>query len=72
VDLCEEPRCPTSSLALNVFLPIVDLRQEKNWWPEVGTRYGRWLRMFLWVEIILGWFFSILLVAASTGLIQKT
>jgi hypothetical protein len=38
--------------SLNVFLPIVDLRQEKNWWPEVGTRYGRWLRMFLWVEII--------------------
>lgn len=67
----------------DVILPVVDLHQEKNWQPmitgiilqlpymgtvELPAGFSRGL---MWLEIILGWAGSLLLVALITGLIKK-
>ncbi len=59
--------------SLETFLPLVDLQQAKHWAPNagLGPAFGRRLRWYLWVHIVAGWFFTLMLVAAFTGLVQK-
>ncbi len=57
--------------SLNVFLPIINLNQEKHWWPKVDNCGGTLLRIYLWIEILAGWFVGTLFLAALTGLIRK-
>lgn len=63
--------------ALDVMLPLVDLKQESEWTPAVeridGTTnwLGWWVRALMWFEIIFGWLASLLLVAAVGRLVQK-
>ena len=72
--------------ALDVLLPIVDLRQESDWSPrvfdETGTVIAPWsensswgwghsVRIFEWVLILVGWSLSALLVGAVTGIIRR-
>jgi hypothetical protein len=68
--------------SLDVFLPFVNLHQERYWWPDVqvsGTamvlgRAIRWrgslMRYFLWYQIVAGWVLSAILLAGVTGLIR--
>lgn len=57
--------------SLDVFLPIVDLRQEGYWLP-VANKPGRsWFEAYYWLHIILGWLFTTLSVAGLTGLVKK-
>jgi hypothetical protein len=69
----ERPDDPLSPLvySLDTFLPIIDLHQEKNWWPDAGRRWGWALRVWLWFEICAGWILSTLFLAGVTGLIRR-
>jgi hypothetical protein len=66
--------------ALDNFLPIVSLRQKENWQPNdhagcslpwAGVRCGWLLRLFVWIETLLGWMLTTLWVAGLTGLVRK-
>jgi hypothetical protein len=51
--------------SLDVFLPVVNLRQEENWLP-VG-----WWYFWMPVQIFFGWTLTTFLIAALTGLIKR-
>lgn len=53
----------------DTLLPIVDLEMQSNWIPDEDVI--PWIRKYLWVQIIAGWFFSLLAVAGFTGLIKS-
>lgn len=70
--------------ALDLLLPIIDLRQEKDWAPRVtdergnvvapivdGWGWGYVTRIIEWMFVLLGWFFSALLAGAVSGLIRR-
>ena len=69
--------------SLDVFVPIVDLHQERYWLPDANRgdlaavplmdwpRWGYWLRIYLWLHISLGWILTSLWVAGLTGLVRK-
>jgi hypothetical protein len=70
--------------ALDVFLPIVNLRQEHLWWPRtewppeapklLGVSkvfWGRLLRAYAILHVALGWTLNLLLVASVGGLIRR-
>jgi hypothetical protein len=71
---------------LDLLLPIVDLRQEKDWAPRVTDANGDVLaplwsgasiglghitRFGEWALILLGWVLSALLIGAVTGIIRR-
>ncbi|MCG8291737.1 hypothetical protein [Pseudomonas entomophila] len=70
--------------SLDVLMPLVDLQQEADWAPLIPTPKETWLaelfagsakhwvRLVIWAEILLGWGFSLLLVAIVSGLARKT
>lgn len=72
--------------SLDVLLPIIDLRQEKDWSPRVTDEAGNTIaplsagstwgwgyvtRLFEWVLILVGWSLSALLLGAVTGVIRR-
>ncbi len=57
--------------SVDTLLPIVDLEMQGAWIPD--DRAGWWgigARVYLWLHIALGWFFSLLAVAGFSGLIK--
>ena len=38
---------------------------------QFGPNWGRQLRLYLWVHILAGWFFALMLVAAVSGLVHS-
>jgi hypothetical protein len=70
--------------SLDTFLPVVDLGQKSYWTPNANSGFqakfslidfkftwGSALRVYLWLHILLGWFFTTLWVAGFTGLVRK-
>jgi hypothetical protein len=50
--------------SIDVLLPVVDLHQESNWWPN-RARPGGWLTLAVtWVLVVIGWLLTTALVAA--------
>ncbi len=61
--------------SLETFLPLVELYQAKYWTPARltgGRRSPRLLRIYLWIHILLGWFFALMLAAGLSGLVRAT
>ncbi|MGE4293719.1 MAG: hypothetical protein AB7E32_16095 [Desulfovibrio sp.] len=70
--------------SLDSFVPLVDLHQETYWMPNVnmGAEYGLgvlpikmrsggWLRLYLWIHILMGWILTSLFVVGLTGMMRK-
>jgi hypothetical protein len=57
--------------SLDVFLPVVNLRQEDYWLPHPGKPWGRAFWFYMWFHILAGWSLTTILVAALSGLIKK-
>jgi len=68
--------------SVDVFVPVVDLHQEKRWQPD-GSRgvflsvrdfpllsLGGLLRTWMWFQIVVGWILTTLFVVALSGLIR--
>ena len=69
--------------SLDVFVPLVDLRQVSYWLPNANRNgelsisehlyipiNGKALRYYFWFEIIAGWVLTTMLVVGATGLIR--
>ena len=68
--------------SLDVFLPFVNLHQERYWWPDANAHgdcvvvnrrlklSGAFLRYYLWLQVIAGWLLSAIFVAGVTGLMR--
>ena len=64
--------------SLESFLPLVDLNQAKYWAPDpdryrqkFGSAFAQYVRCYLWVHNVAGWFFTSMLVAGITGLARS-
>ena len=69
--------------SLDVFLPFVNLHQERYWWPNADAYgdclvlnrrlkvSGAFLRYYLWMQVIAGWLLSAIFVAGVTGLMRN-
>ena len=66
----------------DVFLPIIDLQQQRYWIPNANrgsevtllmlkSQQGALLRWYFWAHIILGWILTSLWVAGFTGLVRR-
>ena len=70
--------------SLDVFLPFVNLHQERYWWPNgIGSGEclilmsklqvrGSLVEYYLWTQIMAGWLLSAILIAGVTGLIHQS
>ncbi len=57
--------------SVDTLLPIVDLEMQGAWIPDDrASWWGVGARVYLWLHIALGWFFSLLAVAGFSGLIK--
>jgi hypothetical protein len=57
--------------AVDVVVPIVNLRQAENWRPNGQAAWGWGYVAVAWVATGLGWAFTTLAVAGFTGLVRK-
>jgi hypothetical protein len=77
------PRLHPFLYSLDVFLPFVNLHQERYWGPDgdasgdclifgrkLGVR-GSVVQYYLWLQIVSGWLLSAIFVAGVTGLIRS-
>ena len=58
--------------AVDTFLPIINLHQEKHFLPNTCKPWGFAMQCYLWFHIAFGWVFTTIAVAALSGLIRKT
>lgn len=57
--------------SLDVFLPIVDLKQDTYWLPVGPGKHNAFFMIYLWFQIIAGWILTTLGIAGLTGIIKK-
>lgn len=60
--------------SLDILLPIVDLQMDKDWGqfvPSDGVTLNHITRWIVWLEILSGWIFSLMLVAILSGLAKN-
>ena len=64
--------------SIDIALPVVDFRMQSDWSPRVvDWKSGRhdwpgwWVRVWEWIQIGLGWTFSLLFVSALGGIIRR-
>jgi hypothetical protein len=63
--------------SLDVILPLIDLQQERDWAPIAEGPTGKDLlmgvvvRWMMWLEILFGWFASLMFVAIISRLVEK-
>ena len=77
-----QPKFCAMVYSLDMFVPLVDLRQANYWLPNgnrgaevfklkgLRLRWGDLLCFYMWVHIIFGWIFTTLFVVGLTGLIR--
>jgi hypothetical protein len=76
------PKFNAFIFSLESFTPLLRLDQSSNWAPnaQCGKRLrfwklnfsttGQWLRVYLWLHVILGWILTSLWVGSITGLVK--
>jgi hypothetical protein len=58
--------------SIDELLPVVDLQQEKYWFPDVRKKpLGAAVRVYLWAHVAIGWVLVTLLLGAMSGLIKR-
>ena len=64
--------------SIDVAIPVVNLRMQDDWSPRVVNWQtgehdwaGWWMRSWEWLQILLGWAFSLLFVSAIGGIIRR-
>ncbi len=66
--------------SVDMFIPLVNLHQVEYWLPNVnrGTKnykklkyWSGFLRLYMWIHIVMGWVLTMLLVVGLTGLVAK-
>jgi hypothetical protein len=57
--------------SIDVFLPIVDLRQKNYWIPDTAANHHNWVMVYFWIHIFLGWLLTTLSIVGLTGIVKK-
>ena len=67
------PRFSALAYSADTLFPLVDLEMQDNWIPDetAAEPWGGRIRAYLWVQIALGWFLSLLAVAGLSGLVRS-
>jgi len=58
--------------SLDTFVPIIDFGQARNWTPnpDQNAFWGKFLLVYLWIHILMGWVLSTLLVIGFSGIVR--
>jgi hypothetical protein len=67
----EYPRFHPIVYSLDVFFPVVDLRQKAYWEPSDTTEAGLVYRRYFWLHTVIGWLLTALAVAGLTRLVKR-
>lgn len=72
------PEFNAAIYSLDTLLPIVDLEMQTYWIPDEDKNdsdwwnsLGWWARLYLWLQIAMGWLLSLLAVAGFSGLVKS-
>ena len=65
------PRFNALMYSIDVFIPIVDLRQESYWLPRYVEKQGWTYVIYMWFHIAFGWILTTLGVVGLTGIVKK-
>lgn len=65
------PKFSALAYSIEMFVPVLDLRIAKYWIPDANKLWGVFIRLYMWLHIILGWILTTLLIVGLTGLIKK-
>jgi hypothetical protein len=57
--------------AVDVAVPLLNLRQAEFWQPDARGRWGQACRIYMWFSIPLGWILVTLAVSGFTGLVRR-
>jgi hypothetical protein len=57
--------------SLDVLLPIINFHQKDFFLPNANKPWGKWVRVYFWIQIGAGWILTTLAVVALTGLVHK-
>ncbi len=52
-------------------VPIAPFKPLSKYQHQFGSAFGKHLRWYLWLHILAGWFFTSMLIAGISGLVQK-
>ena len=52
-------------------VPLAPFKPLSKYQHQFGLAFGKHLRWYLWFHILAGWFFTSMLIAGITGLVQK-
>jgi len=55
---------------IDLFVPVIDLHQERYWVPNRAHEYGGLLWFVKWILILSGWYLTTLFVSSFTGLLK--
>jgi hypothetical protein len=56
--------------AVDLFLPVIDLDQERFWVPDCAHPFGTGLWVLNWIVILSGWYLTTLFISSFTGLLK--
>jgi hypothetical protein len=57
--------------SFEAFVPIVKLGQTEAFRPDMGTRWGRRLQIYLWLHGLAGWLIGGIAAAGVLGLFRR-
>ncbi|MGD0075102.1 MAG: hypothetical protein ABSD31_12305 [Candidatus Binataceae bacterium] len=52
-------------------IPVVAFKPLSKYQLQFGPAFGRRLRWYLWIHFLMGWFFTAMLIAGISGLVQQ-
>lgn len=65
------PKFQPFAYSADLFIPVVDLLQERYWQPRWTERRGWGFVVYMWLHIAVGWVLTGVAVAGLTGVIKK-
>ena len=65
------PKFNALMYSIDMFIPIVDLRQESYWLPRYSKEHGWIYVIYMWIHIAFGWILTTLGVVGLTGIVKK-
>lgn len=51
--------------------PVILFAPVSQYEYQFGAAFGKYLRIYLWIHILAGWFFTSMFVAGFTGLVRR-
>jgi hypothetical protein len=65
------PHFNAAVYSADTLIPVVSFEMQSYWLPDDSTPVGKWVRIYLWLQIVSGWGLTLLAVAGFSGLVKQ-